>query len=92
MLAPWIYGLPGDNPMQSELCSHIGMSGNKFCRVCKVSRAPSEGTGKNVRTRTEEELLREYLTVRSSLACLAPTDHRLTRLVPCARKRTRYTS
>jgi hypothetical protein len=71
MLAPWIYGLPGDNPMQSELCSHIGMGGNKFCRVCKVSHAPTEGTGKNTRTRTEEELLKEYLTVRLSLDFLA---------------------
>jgi hypothetical protein len=26
----------GDNPMQSDMTSHIGMSGRRFCRRCNV--------------------------------------------------------
>jgi hypothetical protein len=63
LLVPWLFGLPGDNPMQSELCSHIGMSGNLFCRMCKVSQASKVGTGKSAKVRSDEELLTEYLRV-----------------------------
>jgi hypothetical protein len=65
LLVPWLFGLPGDNPMQSELCSHIGMSGNLFCRTCKVNRASKTGTGKNVKIRSDEELLTDFLKVCS---------------------------
>ncbi|KAL1738896.1 hypothetical protein HDZ31DRAFT_78005, partial [Schizophyllum fasciatum] len=34
LLLPWILGMNGDNPMQSEFSSHIGLAGKCFCRVC----------------------------------------------------------
>ncbi|KAG8715002.1 hypothetical protein FRC09_017034 [Ceratobasidium sp. 395] len=47
---PWVYAMQGDNPMQSELCSHIGMTGKFFCRVCHVQGKDKE------RGDTEEKL------------------------------------
>lgn len=36
MVMPWIFFISGDNPMQSDFCSHIGLRGSHFCRVCEV--------------------------------------------------------
>ncbi|KIJ51704.1 hypothetical protein M422DRAFT_157275, partial [Sphaerobolus stellatus SS14] len=36
MLIISVLHLPADNPMQPILASHIGLSGNCFCRKCKV--------------------------------------------------------
>lgn len=36
MLIPWILAMAGDNPMQSEFSSHIGLSSTCFYQVCGV--------------------------------------------------------
>ena len=49
---------PADNPQQSELCSHIGLHGNKFCRRCHAG-----GTASTVESHVSYEGL---FTVRYS--------------------------
>jgi hypothetical protein len=49
---------PADNPQQSELCSHIGLHGNKFCRRCHVG-----GTGKELETQSRYESLYTVLCI-----------------------------
>jgi hypothetical protein len=68
ILFPWIIALLGDNPMQSELSSHIGMSGKCFCRVCKVESS----SGSLADLEREEKRVRDFLNVRSP--CSAVTN------------------
>ncbi len=39
---PWFLACLGDNPMQSELASHIGLQGKFFCRVCHARGKDSQ--------------------------------------------------
>ncbi|KZP32683.1 hypothetical protein FIBSPDRAFT_907278 [Athelia psychrophila] len=55
LLRPWILFLPGDNLMQAELCSHVGLNGNFFCRCCnaggmKEYKSSNEGFSKLMMT------------------------------------------
>lgn len=40
----WTYACQGDNPMQSELSSHIGLNGKFFCCICYVHRVDKAQT------------------------------------------------
>lgn len=59
MYIPWALAYLGDNPMQSELTSHIGMQGKHFCRVCKVEKGIIQDDNS-----LSEAHLRAFLTVR----------------------------
>ncbi len=43
LFIPWLLACLGDNPMQSELSSHIGMQGKFFCRVCHAGKDSKSG-------------------------------------------------
>lgn len=36
-MIPSVLAILGDNPMQSEICCHRGMTAKKFCRICWVT-------------------------------------------------------
>ena len=36
LIVPWVLAMLGDNPMHSELLSHIGLTGRRCCRVCDI--------------------------------------------------------
>ncbi|KAF7351786.1 hypothetical protein MSAN_01612000 [Mycena sanguinolenta] len=67
---------PTDNPMQSEICGHIGGKGNKFCRKCHVGGTQEQKTSPDGchalfepgDLRTTENTLSE-LKKRVELAC-----------------------
>ncbi|VDC03003.1 unnamed protein product [Peniophora sp. CBMAI 1063] len=52
LIVPWILALLGNNPMQSKLSSHIGLSGRFCCRVCNVDKNGG---------RTEEEHVSNFI-------------------------------
>lgn len=42
LVIPAVHALLGDNPMQSELSCHVGMTGKFFCRCCWVKGRDAE--------------------------------------------------
>lgn len=45
LVIPDVLALLGDNPMQSELACHIGLTARLFCRVCWVTRGEAADDG-----------------------------------------------
>ncbi|KAJ7278158.1 hypothetical protein C8J57DRAFT_1126069, partial [Mycena rebaudengoi] len=64
LLIPWIIAMLGDNPMQSEFASHIGLSGKCFCRVCHVRGADSKN--RSAGDTGDQERVRDFLKVTST--------------------------
>ncbi|KAG9084851.1 hypothetical protein FS749_004901 [Ceratobasidium sp. UAMH 11750] len=62
---PWWLGLEGDNPMQSELSSHVGMTGKFFCRVCQVKGKDKQRVDDLA---GEKERLREFMNLDKFMA------------------------
>ncbi|KAL1713292.1 hypothetical protein EV715DRAFT_267348 [Schizophyllum commune] len=58
LLAPWILNKLGDNPMQSELSSHIGTRGKCHCRICNLHRDCPAG-------RSEQQRIYDSLSLGS---------------------------
>ena len=43
LVIPAVLAILGDNPMQSEIACHVGLTGKFFCRVCKVFGREASG-------------------------------------------------
>jgi len=61
LLIPWIVAMLGDNPMQSEFASHIGLSGKCFCRVCHVRGADAKN--RSTGAEGDRERVTDFLSV-----------------------------
>ncbi|KAG9089952.1 hypothetical protein FRC06_001282 [Ceratobasidium sp. 370] len=73
LIIPWVYAFQGDNPMQSEICSHIGMAGKFFCRVCHVrgkDKDRADDTGGDVNRVEEFMRIHQPRHASETIACL----------------------
>ena len=46
LVVPWVLAMLGDNPMHSELASHIGLNGRHCCRVCHLDSSIKDETSR----------------------------------------------
>ncbi|KAL1661798.1 hypothetical protein GGF50DRAFT_60307 [Schizophyllum commune] len=80
LLLPWVLGMAGDNPMQSEFSSHIGLTGKCFCRVCNVRGADSKarpGGDDGERERVADSMFRDSRPPRSKEETILALDEQL---------------
>ncbi|KAJ7433258.1 hypothetical protein B0H11DRAFT_2376311 [Mycena galericulata] len=49
-LSIYVNAAPSDNPMQSEVCAHIGGKGNCFCRKCQAGGTQKKATNEGYHT------------------------------------------
>ena len=47
LVVPSVLAMLGDNPMQSEIACHIGLTAKFFCRVCRVSKGSAAADDDN---------------------------------------------
>ncbi|KAJ7474552.1 hypothetical protein B0H11DRAFT_2428920, partial [Mycena galericulata] len=80
-LSIYVNAAPSDNPMQSEVCAHIGGKGNCFCRKCQAGGTQKKATNEGYHTlfeagvpRTKEKILEE-LEKQVQLACSGVAKH-----------------
>ncbi|KAF7971893.1 hypothetical protein HWV62_19513 [Athelia sp. TMB] len=59
LVIPWMLAFQGDNPMSSEIASHVGMKGKFFCRVCHA-KGPDE-KNRTPGKEGEVERIREFI-------------------------------
>lgn len=71
LVIPAVLALLGDNPMQSELACHIGLTARLFCRVCWVSSA-----GKDVGMENEDSASDEGADIPPDPGDLMDVDER----------------
>ncbi|PSR74772.1 hypothetical protein PHLCEN_2v9569 [Hermanssonia centrifuga] len=77
---PWLLACLGNNPMQSELSSHIGMQGKFSCRVCHAGKDTKSGEHHRLSTflqagapRTHDETLEALQTQWAAVKAGAPS-------------------
>ncbi|KAI6007742.1 hypothetical protein F5J12DRAFT_921093 [Pisolithus orientalis] len=55
LMIPSVLALLGDNPMQSELACHVGLTGKYFCHVCNVKGHDTQDLDTNANDETLEQ-------------------------------------